>query len=256
MTRKRTIIVGDVHGCRNELAQLLEKAKYEPSTDRVILAGDLVDRGPDSVGTVKYAREHNLEAIQGNHDNKLVRYHKHEHKKKFNRHYRNPMKFSEEKMEIYNGLSEEDHEWLRNLPTCIELWEYNTLVIHAGCKPGTPAEQQHYKTHLFTRFLSTSNHNKLMRLDPVTLEQPKDSIFWAEVYDGTSNIVYGHHVHSLEDVKFHSNDKSARCIGIDTGCCFGGRLTAMIFEPEKVDGYFVQVEAHTQHHNYIIAKTI
>lgn len=51
---KRTIVVGDIHGCYRELMLLLEKVKYDENEDALISAGDLVDRGPDSARVVKF----------------------------------------------------------------------------------------------------------------------------------------------------------------------------------------------------------
>ncbi|MEL6345718.1 MAG: metallophosphoesterase [Myxococcota bacterium] len=63
MTR-RTLIVGDVHGCARELDRLLRKA----DADRIILVGDLFTKGPDPRGVWDLIREHTLEAVIGNHD--------------------------------------------------------------------------------------------------------------------------------------------------------------------------------------------
>ena len=53
----RTIIVGDIHGCMLELKSLLSAVKLSTLSDRLILLGDIIDRGPDSCGTYLYARE-------------------------------------------------------------------------------------------------------------------------------------------------------------------------------------------------------
>lgn len=62
---------------------------------------------------------------------------------------------------------------------------------------------------------------------------PKGSYFWAEQYALDWNVVYGHHVWSLSDIKIHENYFGARCYGIDTGMCFGGRLTALVFNSSQ-----------------------
>ena len=66
METKRTIIVGDVHGCIDEFDELVNLVSYDKTRDRLILLGDLIDRGPDSVAVVKRAREMNLECVMGN----------------------------------------------------------------------------------------------------------------------------------------------------------------------------------------------
>src|SRR5262245_43173753 len=67
----RTIVIGDVHGCSDELARLLARTGAGP-TDRVVLVGDLVAKGPDSQGVVQLARERGLLAVLGNHDAKVL----------------------------------------------------------------------------------------------------------------------------------------------------------------------------------------
>jgi predicted phosphodiesterase len=64
---ERTIVVGDVHGCADELKLLLRKCGYSKG-DRAVLAGDLVAKGPDSQAVIQFAREHGILAVLGNHD--------------------------------------------------------------------------------------------------------------------------------------------------------------------------------------------
>src|SRR5690349_15378717 len=66
------VIIGDVHGCLDELRALVHGCGGERSA-RFVLVGDLVAKGPDSVGVVAYAREHGFSAVMGNHDDKVVR---------------------------------------------------------------------------------------------------------------------------------------------------------------------------------------
>lgn len=66
---KRLIVVGDVHGCLEELQQLLVESNYNKDAgDEVLLVGDLVNKGPFSAETVQFARESNFHCIRGNHD--------------------------------------------------------------------------------------------------------------------------------------------------------------------------------------------
>jgi predicted phosphodiesterase len=63
------LFVGDVHGCADELRELLEQADAE----RVVLVGDLFTKGPDPVGVWELVRQHRCEAVLGNHDDWLLR---------------------------------------------------------------------------------------------------------------------------------------------------------------------------------------
>src|SRR5574337_1338602 len=115
--QRRTIGIGDVHGCLEELKALLAQCAHDPTQDRVIIAGDLVDRGPDSAGVVGYVREQGFECVMGNHDDKHVRMHRHMTVKRTNPNYRIPMRaFGTDKLSVFNSLSDEDFEWMARLP--------------------------------------------------------------------------------------------------------------------------------------------
>ena len=63
----RTIVIGDVHGCRQELEMLLAKLEFDRSRgDAVIFVGDLVGKGPDPFGTVSLALEIGARMVRGN----------------------------------------------------------------------------------------------------------------------------------------------------------------------------------------------
>src|SRR6516164_5739583 len=68
----RTVIVGDVHGCLDELLALVERCG-DPGDTRYVMVGDLVAKGPDSKGVVAWARASNVEAVLGNHDAAVLR---------------------------------------------------------------------------------------------------------------------------------------------------------------------------------------
>eukprot|EP00884_Botryococcus_braunii_P005168 jgi/Botrbrau1/14652/Bobra.0108s0013.1 len=64
----KVIVVGDIHGCLDELKDLLKKADFDPSHDLLIAAGDLVDKGPYSVEVLEELQEVGALAVRGNHD--------------------------------------------------------------------------------------------------------------------------------------------------------------------------------------------
>ena len=69
----RLIAIGDIHGCHFEFAELL--ARLAPTRDdRIVLVGDLVNRGPDSCRVIDLARQHRAIALLGNHELRLMKY--------------------------------------------------------------------------------------------------------------------------------------------------------------------------------------
>src|SRR5436305_13926184 len=116
----RTIVIGDLHGCHDEALALLDRLAATEN-DRVIFAGDLVDRGPKPRECVELAMKH--ECILGNHEEKhLQSSHHHEETRK--------------------ELREEHYAYFKKLPTFIRIPESNAVVVHAGVMPGVAIEAQ------------------------------------------------------------------------------------------------------------------
>lgn len=65
-------LIGDIHGCYQELTKLLSEISYNPSIDRLYFAGDLVGRGPQPLEVLKYAEAHDVEWVLGNYDTTLM----------------------------------------------------------------------------------------------------------------------------------------------------------------------------------------
>jgi serine/threonine protein phosphatase 1 len=68
----RDFVVGDLHGCREMFDQLLTAIEFDQTTDRMFSVGDLIDRGPDSLGCLALLQEHWFHAVRGNHEDILL----------------------------------------------------------------------------------------------------------------------------------------------------------------------------------------
>jgi predicted MPP superfamily phosphohydrolase len=72
--KERIFVVGDVHGCANELAQIVDKVQYNQDTDAMILAGDLISKGYDNPGVLRLAKAQGMYCVRGNHDDYVIRF--------------------------------------------------------------------------------------------------------------------------------------------------------------------------------------
>jgi diadenosine tetraphosphatase ApaH/serine/threonine PP2A family protein phosphatase len=213
---QRTIVVGDVHGCAEELRLLLRKCGHTQG-DRVVLAGDLVAKGPDSQGVVQFARENGVLAVLGNHD-AFALAHKHEADRGR----------SLDRRSYLRSLGAEDWAYLEALPPYLRLGEVrpggpDVMVVHAGLVPGIRLEDQRQE-HLRTLRSIADTGEPTSRL---LVHSP-----WAAQWHGPEWVIFGHDaVRGLQ--------QRPLATGLDTGCVYGRQLTAMVL-PE---GRLVQVSA-------------
>jgi len=236
MYRMRTIVVGDVHGCLDEFRELLNLLSFSEESDRLVQVGDLMDRGPDPIECVRYARKIGAVVIMGNHEEKHVRWRRHEVKRILTG-KKNPMKpFSLKRAAQNADLTEEEIEWMSKLPLTYKL-ESGFVVVHGGLEPAFSVDGQ---SDAVLRVRYVDEEGKKVGYARGSMKQPENTVYWAEKWGGPESIIYGHARHSLTPRvdKF----EEGCCYGIDTGCVFGGRLTAMILTSDG-DPEFVQVHA-------------
>lgn len=131
-----------------------------------------------------------------------------------------------ERLAEWNLLSEDDVEFLASLPlvhgVCAGL-----VAVHAGFEPGVPITEQDPDVCMRVRYVDEVT-GRMLSLEPGNPGAPAGSVQWAERWTGGGGlspicVVYGHHVMDVGRPVL-KNDT----YGIDTGCCFGGHLTAMI----------------------------
>jgi predicted phosphodiesterase len=208
---ERTFVVGDVHGCLDELQSLLRQGGVARG-DRVVLAGDLVGKGPDSHGVVQLVREMGALAVLGNHDSySLEVWHRRQQGET-----RRPRRW------LLDSLDEADWAFLESLPLFLRLGrehegEPEVAVVHAGAVPGVPLEKQERDNLLNLRSMvgGTAPTGRLLMRWP-----------WAAVWRGPEHIVFGHDaVRGLQQYPLAT--------GLDTGCVYGRELTALEFPARR-----------------------
>jgi len=126
--------VGDIQGCYDQLARLLDSVNYDPTQDRLFCVGDLVNRGPKSLKTLRFLKSlgKSCSAVLGNHDIHLL---------SMIYGIRNP-KANDTLIKV---LESEDvaglARWLRHLPLLVHDEEYKLLMCHAGIYPWWTVKQ-------------------------------------------------------------------------------------------------------------------
>lgn len=202
----RTIIIGDVHGCLNEFQELLDQLAVT-SSDRLISVGDLICKGPDSAGVLDLAmRLPNLKCVVGNHEARYLGFWRAGQQPDSRNHDEKTVQQMGERFEEYM-------QYIASWPLFLSVKE--ALVIHAGLRPGVPVESQ-----------TEEDLTELREVGPKS--RP-----WYEWYRNGKPAVFGHWVRREPLVLEHA-------IGLDTGCVYGGALTAFVFPDCKV----VSVKAH------------
>ena len=219
----RVIAIGDVHGCIDELQALLRRCDYRPG-DLIVFLGDLVSKGPDSASVVQMARELGAIGVRGNHDFEVIRWHQ------AIKSGAEPPVIGSEHYQIASKLSTADMRWMYSLPWYISSKELNALFVHAGFVSGIRLGKQ--------------NPRLMMNMRSILPDGTVTSKFfnnwpWARLWDGPHTVLFGHDADRGLQQYEHA-------IGLDTGCVYGGRLTACIL-PEK---RLVSVSAKKEYFQY------
>jgi hypothetical protein len=250
---ERVIFIGDVHGCLAELVELLDRLNPAPE-DSLIFLGDLIDRGPDPVGVVRFVR--NLRqtlnmntpgtTLLGNHEEKALRWHRHENRRAADPKYKNPMKrVPEARLAEWRGLNADDLEFLGSCPPYLDPLP-DWYAVHGGFVPGKQPGLQKVGEMIRCRWVDTEGHHVGMMEG--SLDMPPGARPWMEAFDGPFNVVCGHAVHSLVDPRIDQTTSGFEVWSIDTGCVFGGRLTALVLDPTHPDRReVVQVQARQKY---------
>ncbi|HEX5708206.1 MAG TPA: metallophosphoesterase [Pyrinomonadaceae bacterium] len=205
----RTIVVGDVHGCYDELTALLDRVSLG-RRDRVVCVGDLIVKGERNRDVLElFMTDARFSSVLGNHDRALLR------------HWRGEpvtLKPTQEKCRLELEPDAARYTaYLDSLPLFIDLGSH--VVVHAGLRPGVPLRRQSEEDLTELRTLGGEPSSR-------------DGVPWYEVYRGRKHALFGHWPAA-------EPRRGPRATGLDTGCVYGYELTAHVVET----GEFFQVRA-------------
>ena len=220
-------IIGDLHGCADELRELLVELGYQngvhPEGRRVVFVGDITDRGPKNLECFEIVyhlvTHHGALCVCGNHDAKLKKY------------------LDGRNVQVAHGLEKTAAEleqadqvvkekmrgFLDSLISHYVLDEGKLVVAHGGIKEEYQGRASS-RVRSFSLYGDTTGETDEFGL-PVRLD-------WAADYRGEATVVYGH-------TPVPEAEWLNRTINIDTGCVFGGKLTALRYPESEL----VSVEA-------------
>jgi protein phosphatase len=234
-TGRRYDVIGDVHGCYDELVELLERLGYKidfetgdltrPKDRWPAFVGDLTDRGPKSAAVldlVMKLSKQGCPVVLGNHCWNLVRYLQGKRKKLDS----DLQRTLNEVRAHRDGFELEVQRFLEEMPFTFETEDL--IMVHAAYREDAFGG----KARSLALYGETTGEMDASGY-PVRLDT------WETEYAGGKTIVHGHVVVSEPTVRNVSN--GGRIVNVDTGACFGGKLTALRF-PEME---FVSVAART-----------
>lgn len=191
-------IVGDIHGCFKEWMLLLEKAGYQKNHHRMILVGDLINKGPDSFQVLKWAYDNKIETIIGNHEYKFIQ--------SIEQNLTLSTCFQDLKTKMGSKL-EMWIQYIKSFPSFIE--EEDFIVVHGGIVPEEHPRDSKLENIINMRYWNT----KEKKISPSG--QP-----WYEYYKEEKLVIYGHWAKQGLLKRKHS-------IGLDTGCVYGRELSGV-----------------------------
>jgi len=188
-----TILIGDIHACSRELSILLDRIG-PVGGDRIVLMGDLVNKGPDPSGVIRIVQSLDCLCLRGNHEN--------DHLKGRG----GAAKLKQESVRTRELMSPEDDASYLAMTEAMPLYYENAdlIAVHGALDPALPLERQ--------------------PADLLTGDVTPDPS-WKDGIDFGRPLVVGHKRYSRDQSKPYIVE--GRFYGIDTGCVYGGALTGL-----------------------------
>ena len=202
----RTIIIGDIHGCYTEFCDLLEETNFQAGQDHLYLTGDIINRGPESKKVFLLVRELKAEVVLGNHEFHLLR---------ANRlNLKGIPRIKKLKAE-FGILYPQLLSYLSSWPCYIVTKDF--ILVHGGLSPLSDPAATAPELLVSIRTWDGTGRDIQLRSNPP----------WFDFYRGDKLVVFGHWAELGGVVR-------KNVIGVDTGCVYGKKLSALILPERKI----------------------
>ncbi|ELU09818.1 hypothetical protein CAPTEDRAFT_55531, partial [Capitella teleta] len=206
----RVVVIGDVHGCFDELQDLLRVHNLMPEDTVLVFCGDIINRGPKNQEVIQFIRNMGYAAysVRGNHEDRVIYEWLNFHKRSNGHVYKLPSKYK-----WVTTLSSEDIDFLCSLPYTLSIPCMETIVLHAGMDPWKCLCKQQPKDLVLTRNIVNPEETTYRLTDSLD-----DGVPWISCWNGPQHVYFGHDARrGLQERRFGT--------GLDTGCVYGNRLT-------------------------------
>jgi hypothetical protein len=260
--QRRLVFIGDIHGCKKELLQLLAKVEFNEHQDHIIAVGDIIDKGPDSLGVINFLMDKKASVVRGNHEDRVIllaeKHHRHAHGATED--MSTTTKKPRTPEAVAKVLSRKQLDFLKSFPVILRIGPIKNIgeivTVHGGLVPGVPLEAQDPVSVMNMRSIDLKTHvpskqhshkhkrtrpwyriwNKYQRLLPA-MEKWRDLKKWKHgLMTQQLTVVYGHDARTGLQVSRFSK-------GLDTNCSRGGRLTALVVD-ERGHQSIVHINCH------------
>lgn len=231
LTRKhrKILAVGDVHGCGDELEEMISTFT-ENHSGATLLLGDVIDRGPKVKKAIKTAMTGHHYMLMGNHENKLLRYLRGNNVK-----IGHGLQDTIDQLDLHDVNTPEAQSlrmWLEDQPYLVKF--HDNYFVHAGVRHDCDLLKQSNECLIYSRNTWGTNND-----DNWYDEYPKEA----------PNIFFGHNIHDNEiEVK-------PNVFAMDGGCVFGGELRGAIITPEGPKD-FIKIKPKEVYYDYSDASEV
>ncbi|XP_064458947.1 serine/threonine-protein phosphatase 1-like [Ornithodoros turicata] len=223
------LVVGDVHGCFDELVELLEKSNSSKPDTLKLFVGDVINKGPKSEEVLDFLMNNNTtcQSVRGNHDEVVLR----EYLRS-----RSPGYILAPQNCWIKKLSADQIHFLQELPYTISVPSLNAVVVHAGLVPGKGVEGTSIEEMVGMRDILFKDPWEEGGLQG-TKKVVEGSVPWGSLWNGPAHVYFGHDAIRLMQRWPH-------CTGLDTGCVYGKDLTGIFIKGPR-QGEVVSAKAHS-----------